>query len=77
VRSFTKSVVEDGALAGFDALGYAVKHGPEIAAGEPPAVSASTKPRTRCAHSSSASAGTPSSSGGRGTGVPPRSSSRS
>jgi type I restriction enzyme R subunit len=34
---FTESVVEDAALAWLAALGYAVKHGPEIAAGEPAA----------------------------------------
>src|SRR5579871_1082168 len=32
---FTESVVEDAALAWLEALGYAVLHGPEIAAGEP------------------------------------------
>jgi type I restriction enzyme R subunit len=30
-RSFTESVVEDAALAWLESLGYAVKHGPEIA----------------------------------------------
>jgi type I restriction enzyme R subunit len=33
--SFTESVVEDAALAWLGALGYAVLHGPDIAAGEP------------------------------------------
>jgi type I restriction enzyme R subunit len=33
--SFTESVVEDAALAWLEALGYAIKHGPAIAAGEP------------------------------------------
>ncbi len=37
MRSFTESVVEDAALAWLGELGYAVLHGPEIAAGEPPA----------------------------------------
>ena len=32
---FTESVVEDAALAWLEALGYAVLHGPDIAAGEP------------------------------------------
>lgn len=35
--SFTESVVEDAALAWLEALGYAVLHGPVIAAGEPAA----------------------------------------
>lgn len=35
--SFTESIVEDAALAWLDALGYAVLHGPSIAAGEPAA----------------------------------------
>jgi type I restriction enzyme R subunit len=34
VISFSESVVEDAALAWLDALGYAVLHGPDIAAGE-------------------------------------------
>lgn len=34
-KSFTESVVEDAALAWLDSLGYAVLHGPGIAAGEP------------------------------------------
>ena len=33
--SFTESVVEEAALAWLEALGYAVLHGPDIAAGEP------------------------------------------
>lgn len=33
--SFTESVVEDDSLAWLEALGYAVLHGPDIAAGEP------------------------------------------
>jgi type I restriction enzyme R subunit len=33
--AFTESVVEEAALAWLEALGYAVLHGPEIAAGEP------------------------------------------
>lgn len=37
MASFTESVVEEAALAWLEALGYAVKHGPEIAAGEPAA----------------------------------------
>jgi len=32
---FTESIVEDAALAWLEALGYAVLHGPDIAAGEP------------------------------------------
>lgn len=37
MANFTESVVEDAALAWLAALGCAVKHGPEIAAGEPAA----------------------------------------
>ena len=33
--AFTESVVEDAALAWLEVLGYAVLHGPDIAAGEP------------------------------------------
>src|SRR5215510_10563048 len=33
--SFTESIVEDAALAWLKGLGYAVLHGPDIAAGEP------------------------------------------
>ena len=36
-QPFTESVVEDAALAWLGELGYTVKHGPEIAAGEPAA----------------------------------------
>ena len=36
-KTFTESVVEDAALGWLDALGYAVLHGPDIAAGEPTA----------------------------------------
>ncbi len=32
---FSESIVEDAALAWLEALGYAVLHGPDIAAGEP------------------------------------------
>jgi hypothetical protein len=32
---FSESVVEDAALVWLEALGYAVLHGPDIAAGEP------------------------------------------
>ncbi|WIM06805.1 MAG: type I restriction endonuclease subunit R [Candidatus Nitricoxidivorans perseverans] len=35
MSSFTESVVEDAALAWLEALGYAVLHGPDIAAGMP------------------------------------------
>ncbi|MHB1530386.1 MAG: type I restriction endonuclease subunit R [Acidiferrobacteraceae bacterium] len=35
MTSFTESVVEDAALAWLEALGYAVLHGPDIAAGMP------------------------------------------
>lgn len=35
MSGFTESVVEDAALAWLDALGYAVLHGPDIAADEP------------------------------------------
>ena len=31
---FTESIVEDAALAWLESLGYAIKHGPEIAPGE-------------------------------------------
>jgi type I restriction enzyme R subunit len=31
---FSESTVEDAALQWFDGLGFAVKHGPEIAPGE-------------------------------------------
>lgn len=34
MANFTESVVEDAALAWLESLGYAVKHGPEIALGE-------------------------------------------
>ena len=34
MTGFTESVVEDAALAWIESLGYAVKHGPEIAPGE-------------------------------------------
>ena len=34
MTNFTESVVEDAALAWLESLGYAVKHGPEIAPGE-------------------------------------------
>ncbi len=37
MSAFTESVVEDAALSWLAALGYAVLHGPEIAAGEPAA----------------------------------------
>lgn len=33
-RGFAESVVEDAALAWLESLGYAIKHGPEIAPGE-------------------------------------------
>lgn len=36
-RGFSESVVEDAALGWLEALGYPVKHGPEIAPGEPAA----------------------------------------
>ncbi len=36
-QRFAESVVEDAALAWLEALGYAVLHGPDIAAGEPSA----------------------------------------
>jgi type I restriction enzyme R subunit len=32
-RRFTESVVEDAVLAWLESLGYAVKHGPDIAPG--------------------------------------------
>ena len=35
--NFTESIVEEAALAWLEALGYAVLHGPAIAAGEPAA----------------------------------------
>jgi len=34
MQNFTESVVEDAALAWLESLGYAIKHGPEIAPGE-------------------------------------------
>lgn len=34
MQSFTESIVEDAAIAWLEGLGYAVLHGPEIAAGE-------------------------------------------
>ena len=37
MKTFTESLVEDAALAWLEALGYAVLHGPEIAAGQPDA----------------------------------------
>ncbi len=37
MTSFTESGVEEAALAWLEALGYAVLHGPEIAAGAPAA----------------------------------------
>ena len=37
MRSIAESVVEDAALAWLEGLGYAVLHGPDIAAGEPAA----------------------------------------
>jgi type I restriction enzyme R subunit len=37
VTSFTESIVEDAALAWLGGLGYAVLHGPDLAAGEPAA----------------------------------------
>ena len=33
--AFTESIVEDAALAWLEALGYTVRHGPDIAVGEP------------------------------------------
>ncbi len=33
--AFTESIVEDAARAWLDVLGYAVLHGPDVAAGEP------------------------------------------
>lgn len=35
MSAFTESVVEDASLAWLGALGFTVKHGPEIAADEP------------------------------------------
>lgn len=35
MKSFTESVVEEASLAWLESLGYAVLHGPDIAAGEP------------------------------------------
>jgi len=37
MTNFTESVVEEAALAWRESLGYAVLHGPAIAAGEPDA----------------------------------------
>src|SRR5437899_11641125 len=36
-KAFTESTVEEASLAWFEALGYAVLHGPDIAVGEPAA----------------------------------------
>ncbi len=36
-RAFTRSVVEDAALAWLESLGCTVKHGPDIAPGKPAA----------------------------------------
>ena len=35
--SFTESIVEEATLNWFDALGYTILHGPDIAPGEPDA----------------------------------------
>lgn len=35
IRHFAESIVEDATLAWLKALGYAVLHGPDIAAGKP------------------------------------------
>jgi len=43
--NFTESVVEDAALACLESLGWAVKHGPEIAPGESAAERSSAKVR--------------------------------
>jgi len=40
MERFTESVVEDAALSWFSELGFAVKHGPEIAPGEPATLTA-------------------------------------
>ena len=45
---FTESVVEDAALAWLEGLGYAVLHGPEIAAGEPAPSAATRTTATSC-----------------------------
>lgn len=45
---FTESVVEDAALAWFEALGYSVLHGPAIAAGEPGPNAATRTTATWC-----------------------------
>jgi type I restriction enzyme R subunit len=37
MSTFTESVVEEAALTWLDSLGYAVRHGPNIAAGMPAA----------------------------------------
>ena len=37
MASFTESVVEDATLAWLGSIGFTVKHGPEIAPGEPAA----------------------------------------
>lgn len=36
-RAFTESIVEEAALAWFESLGWRIRHGPEIASGEPKA----------------------------------------
>ena len=35
MTKFTESIVEDAALGWLQALGYEIKHGPDIAVGEP------------------------------------------
>jgi type I restriction enzyme R subunit len=47
MTAFTESVVEDAALAWLEALGCAVLHGPDIAAGEPGATVRSGRPAVR------------------------------
>jgi len=37
LHTFTESIVEDAALAWLEALGYQVRHGPDIAFGQPDA----------------------------------------
>jgi len=37
LQSFTESVIEEASLSWLESFGYSVKHGPDIAPGEPAA----------------------------------------
>lgn len=47
-QSFTESVVEDAGLAWLESVGYAVLHGPDIAACTPGAERAATETTAMC-----------------------------